>query len=132
KGRTAAEALNGAFRYGGDAGRYAAQVTNAFLGTRQGDLARLVAGAGRAFDSFASRRADLQGLIENFNTFTGALAAQSRNLTETVRLLAPTLRVARSSLVSLNRTLPPLRGYAIQFRPAVAELPALIRASKPW
>jgi phospholipid/cholesterol/gamma-HCH transport system substrate-binding protein len=36
------------------------------------------------------------------------------------------------SLVSLNRTLPPLRSYAIQLRPAVAELPGLIAAAKPW
>jgi hypothetical protein len=35
-------------------------------------------------------------------------------------------------LVSLNRTLPPLRTYAIELTPAVAELPELISASKPW
>ncbi|MFN8163091.1 MAG: MlaD family protein [Solirubrobacterales bacterium] len=132
KGKTGAEALNGAFKYGGDAGRYSAQVTNALLGTEQRDLSRLVAGAGRTFGAFASRESDLQGLIDNFNVFTGALAAQSTNLATTVRLLAPTLRVAHSSLVSLNRTLPPLRTYAIELRPAVAELPALISASKPW
>jgi virulence factor Mce-like protein len=132
KGRTGAEALNGAFKYGGDAGRYSAQVTNAFLGTQQRDLSRLVAGAGRTFAAFASREADLQGLIDNFNVFTGALAAQSTNLSTTVNLLAPTLRTARTSLVSLNRTLPPLRTYAIELTPAVAELPGLISASKPW
>ena len=75
--RPAAEALNGVFKYGGDAGRYSAQVTNAFLGTEPRDLSRLVAGAGRSFGAFASREADLQGLIDNFNIFTGALAAQS-------------------------------------------------------
>ncbi len=132
KGRTGAEALNGAFKYGGDAGRYSAQVTNAFLGTQQRDLSRLVAGAGRTFGAFASREADLQGLIDNFNVFTGALAAQSANLSTTVNLLAPTLRTARASLASLNRTLPPLRTYAIELTPAVAELPGLISASKPW
>jgi phospholipid/cholesterol/gamma-HCH transport system substrate-binding protein len=132
QGRTAAEALNDAFKYGGDAGRYSSQVTNAFLGTQQRDLRRLVAGAGRTFGAFASSEADLQGLIDNFNTFTGALAAQSANLTTTVRLLAPTLRVAESSLISLNRTLPPLRTFAIVLTPAVAELPDLIAASKPW
>ncbi len=47
QGKTGAEALNGALKYGGDAGRYSAQVTNAFLGTQQQDLSRLVAGAGR-------------------------------------------------------------------------------------
>jgi virulence factor Mce-like protein len=132
KGKTGAEAFNGALKYGGDAGRYSAQVTNAFLGTQQRDLSRLVAGAGRTFGAFASREADLQGLIDNFNVFTGALATQSTNLSTTINLLAPTLRTARASLVSLNRTLPPLRTYAIEFTPAVAELPGLISASKPW
>ncbi|MGN6816613.1 MAG: MlaD family protein, partial [Solirubrobacterales bacterium] len=132
KGKSGAEALNGAFRYGGDAGRYSSQVTNAFLGTEQRDLSRLVAGAGRAFGAFAARQRDLQGLIVNFNTFTGALADQSTNLSTTIHLLAPTLRVTHASLVSLNRTLPPLRTYAIELRPAVAELPGLISSSKPF
>jgi virulence factor Mce-like protein len=132
KGKSGAEALNGAFKYGGDAGRYSAQVTNAFLGTQQQDLSRLVAGAGRTFGALASSESDLQGLIDNFNVFTGALAAQSTNLATTIHLLAPTLRTAHASLVSLNRTLPPLRTYAIELTPAIAELPGLISASKPW
>jgi phospholipid/cholesterol/gamma-HCH transport system substrate-binding protein len=132
KGKTGAQALNGAFKYGGDAGRYGAQVTNALLGTQPGDLARLVAGSGRAFGALASNEAALQGLIDNFNIFTGALANQSANLSTTIHLLAPTLKVANASLVSLNRTLPPLRTYAIELTPAVAQLPELIAASKPW
>ena len=132
QGITGGEALGGALEYGGDAGRFGAQVTNAFLGTQQRDLARLVAGSGRTFGAFAAREADLEGLIDNFNVFTGALAAQSTNLSTTVQLLAPTLKTARASLVSLNRTLPPLRTYAIELTPAVAELPGLISASKPW
>jgi phospholipid/cholesterol/gamma-HCH transport system substrate-binding protein len=132
KGISGAEALNNVFKYGGDAGRYSAQVTNALLGTRKGDLARLVSGAGRAFGAFANRQRDLQGLIENFNVFTGALANQSVNLSTTIHLLAPTLRITKASMVSLNRTLPPLRTYAIELRPAVAQLPGLIDASKPF
>jgi phospholipid/cholesterol/gamma-HCH transport system substrate-binding protein len=132
KGKTGAEALNGAFLYGGPAGRYSAQVTNAFLGTSSGDLSRLVASAGRTFGALARHEADLQGLIVNFNTFTGALAAQSANLSTTVQRLAPTLKIGRESLISLNSSLPPLRAWAIEFRPAVAELPALISAAKPW
>ncbi|HET9161967.1 MAG TPA: MlaD family protein [Solirubrobacterales bacterium] len=132
KGETGAEGLNGALKYGGEAGRYSAQVTNAFLGTSPGDLSRLVAGAGRAFGALARRESDLQGLIVNFNTFTGALAQQSQNLSTTVQRLAPTLQIGRKSLVSLNRTLPPLRAWAIEFRPAVAELPSLISAAEPW
>jgi phospholipid/cholesterol/gamma-HCH transport system substrate-binding protein len=132
QGKSGAEALNGALKYGGPAGRYSAQVTNAFLGTQQQDLSRLVAGAGRTFGALASRESDLQGLIDNFNVFTGALATQSTSLARTIHLLAPTLSTAHTSLVALNRTLPPLRTYAIELTPAVAELPGLISASKPW
>jgi ABC-type transporter Mla subunit MlaD len=132
KGRSGAEALNDALKYGGEAGRYSSQVANALLGTQQRDLAKLVSSSGRAFGALAGRQRDLQGLIENFDIFTGALADQSTNLSATVRLLAPTLRVTHASLISLNRTLPPLRTYAIELRPAVAELPGLISASKPF
>jgi ABC-type transporter Mla subunit MlaD len=132
KGKTGAEGLNGALRYGGPAGRYSSQVTNALLGTSPGDLSRLIAGSGRTFGALARHEADLQGLIVNFDTFTGALAAQSTNLATTVQRLAPTLKIGRRSLVSLNRSLPPLRAWAIEFRPAVAELPALVAAGRPW
>ena len=107
-------------------------MTNALLGTQPQDLSRLVSSAGRTFGAFASRREDLQGLIVNFDVFTGALANQSTNLSTTIQLLAPTLKITHASLVSLNRSLPPLRTYAIELEPAVAELPGLISASKPW
>jgi phospholipid/cholesterol/gamma-HCH transport system substrate-binding protein len=132
QGKSAAQALNGAFRYGGDAGRYSAQVTNALLGTEPGDLSRIVSGAGRAFGALARNEEDLKELIVNFDVFTGALAAQSENLTTTVQRLAPTLKTFHSSLINLNRTLPPLRAWAIELTPAVAELPAWISAGEPW
>ncbi|MET0558695.1 MAG: MlaD family protein [Solirubrobacterales bacterium] len=132
RGKSGGEALNGALKYGGDAGRYAAVVTNALLGTQQHDLSRLVSGSERTFAAFVSNEAALQGLIDNFNVFTGALAAQSTNLSTSIHLLAPTLRTFHGSLVSLNRALPPLRTYAIELRPAVAEIPGLVAASKPW
>jgi len=132
RGKSAGEALNGAFQYGGNAGRYSAQVTNALLGTQPHDLSRLVAGAGRAFGALAKNEEDLKGLIVNFDVFTGALAAQSANLSTTVNRLAPTLKNFHGSLVSLNKALPPLRAWAIEMTPAVAELPAVIKAGKPW
>lgn len=132
RGKTAGEALNGALHYGGDAGRYSAQVTNALLGTEPGDLSRLVAGSGRTFAALAKNEDDLKGLITNFDVFTGALAAQSANLSTTVNRLAPTLKTFHGSLVSLNKSLPPLRAWAIEMTPAVAELPAVIKAGKPW
>jgi phospholipid/cholesterol/gamma-HCH transport system substrate-binding protein len=132
KGKSGAEGLNGAFRYGGDAGRYGAEVTNALLGTQPHDLSKAVAGTGRTFAAFARHEEDLKGLIVNFDVFTGALAAQSANLSATIHRLAPTLKTFHSSLVNLNRTLPPLRAWALEMTPAVAELPAWIQAGKPW
>jgi ABC-type transporter Mla subunit MlaD len=132
KGLSGGQALNKAFEYGGEAGKYSAQVTQALTGTQKHDLAKLVAGSGRTFAAFSADQAALQGLIDNFNVFTGALADQSENLSTTVKELAPTLRTAHSSLVSLDKSLPPLRTYAIELKPAVAELPELISSSKPW
>jgi len=132
KGKSAAEALAGAFHYGGDAGRYSAQVTNALLGTQAGDLSRVVAGAGRTFGALSRHEQDLKGLIVNFDVFSSALAAQSANLSATVHRLAPTLKTFHSSLTSLNKTLPPLRAWAIETKPALEELPAWIAAGRPW
>jgi ABC-type transporter Mla subunit MlaD len=132
QGKSGGEALNGVLKYGGNAGRYGAQVTNGFLGTEPHDLARLIAGTGRTFGAFVRHEGELQELIDNFEVFTGALADQSENLEGTIRQFAPTLKTAQTSLVNLNRTLPPLRAYAIEFEPAVAELPDLIAAAKPW
>jgi ABC-type transporter Mla subunit MlaD len=132
QGKTGAEGLAGALFYGGPAGRYSAQVSDALLGTRPRDLSRLVASTGRTFAALAHDEADLQGLITNFDIFTGALAAQSTNLAATFEEFAPALTTARTSLVNINRALPPLRAWAIELRPSVAQLPGLIAAAKPW
>jgi phospholipid/cholesterol/gamma-HCH transport system substrate-binding protein len=132
KGLSGGEALNKTFQYGGEAGKYSSQVTQALTGTQKHDLAKLVSGSARTFNAFSADQAALQGLIDNFETFTGTLANQSQNLQTTVRELAPTLKTTRKSLISLERSLPPLRTYAIELTPAVAELPGLISASKPW
>jgi phospholipid/cholesterol/gamma-HCH transport system substrate-binding protein len=132
KGLSGAQALNKTFEFGGEAGKYSSQVTQALTGTQKHDLAKLIAGSGRTFAAFSHNQAALQGLIDNFDVFTGALANQSENLESTVRELAPTLKTAHTSLVSLDKSLPPLRTYAIELRPAVAELPELISSSKPW
>src|SRR3954471_20109605 len=109
QGLTGGQALNKVFEYGGEAGKYSSQVTQALTGTEPHDLARLIAGTGRTAAAFAANQQDLQGLIDNFDTFTGALANQYDNLATTVRLLAPTLKIAHASFVSLNNSLPPLR-----------------------
>lgn len=132
RGETAGESLNDAFRYGGDAGRGTAIVNTALLGENPGDLAGFIRGFGRTFGKLADREAELSDLITNFNTFAGALAAESANLSRTLEELAPTLEEAEPSLLALNDALPAVRALAIESQPAIEELPATIAAADPW
>jgi ABC-type transporter Mla subunit MlaD len=132
QGESAAEALNDAFRYGGEAGRTAAITNEALLGTRPHDLSALIAAQRRVLGALLSREAQLKDLITNFNVTTGALAAEQQSLSETVRLLAPTLETARPALLHLNQSFPQLRAFAIEARPGIAELPDTIAAAGPW
>jgi phospholipid/cholesterol/gamma-HCH transport system substrate-binding protein len=132
RGKTAAEALNESFRYGGRAGKSTAIVTQAMRGTEPGDLNRLITGGGRVFAALASREEDLRELITNFNVTAGALADESVALSATLRELAPTIEQARPALVELNETLPPLRSFSRELRPGINELEGVIEAGTPW
>jgi ABC-type transporter Mla subunit MlaD len=132
RGETAAKAINDSFRYGGPAGRGIAITNEALLGTEPHDLSRLLAGSQRTFAALVSRESELKDLITNLNVTTGALAAESNNLAESVRRLAPTLTTSRRSLLHLSEALPPLRAFATEVRPGVAELPETIDAARPW
>lgn len=132
QGETAAEAINDSFRYGADAGRDSAIVSEALLGTEPGDLSRLIAANATVFGALVDREQQLKDLITNFNVFSGALAAESDNLAETVRLLAPTLENATPALRNTNAVFPYLRAFARDIEPGVKQLPKTIAASQPW
>jgi hypothetical protein len=84
------------------------------------------------FGSLRGHEQELQGLVTNLNTTLGAFAAESDNLSESVRLLAPTLENAEPALRHTNAMLPALRAFARDLEPGVAELPATIAVSGPW
>src|SRR5918996_3648258 len=132
QGESGAQAINDSFRYGGAAGRDSAIVNEALLGTQPHDLSKLIAANRRVFGALLSREEQLKDLITNFNTTTGALAAESENLSATVRELAPTLEQGEPSLRHLSESLPPLRTFARALEPSIAELPGTIDASGPW
>jgi len=132
QGLSGGEALNLAYRYGETAARGTAVVSEATLGTQPNDLGNLLRGLSRVTGAVNERGDDLQGFVTNFETFTGALAAESDNLGLTIQRLGPTLVVARSALTSLNASLPALRGFAIATTPALNELPRTIRVTKPF
>jgi len=132
QGLTAAEAINKSFVYGATAARDSAIVNEALQGTAPHDLSNLIAAQARIFGSLTSHESQLQGLVTNFNTVTGALAAESDNLQRTIKLLGPTLQIAEPALRHTNATLPFLRTFALDLTPGIRELPATIAASQPW
>jgi phospholipid/cholesterol/gamma-HCH transport system substrate-binding protein len=132
QGLTAAQAINKSFTYGQTAARDSAIVNQALQGTSPHDLSNLIAGQARVFTALRGHESQLQGLISNFNTVTGALASESQNLERTIRLLAPTLQIAEPSLRHTNSTLPFLRANALALAKGIPELPATIAASQPW
>jgi ABC-type transporter Mla subunit MlaD len=132
RGLTGAEGINQTFRYGGEAGRTSAIVNEAFLGDHPHDLSNLIRGQRDLFAQLASTDGSLSDLITNFNTTAGALAAESANLSASVRELAPTVEQARPSLVHLNEALPPFRALARASLPGIRELPATVKAGSPW
>ena len=132
QGQTGAEALQQALRYGGPAGRDTSIVNEALIGNGPHDLSQLIAALQAVFGKLEPHEESLKGLITNFNVTTGALAAESNNLEETIAELPPTLETARPSLADLSRALPSVRALAITLRPSIAELPATIDAAEPW
>jgi phospholipid/cholesterol/gamma-HCH transport system substrate-binding protein len=132
QGLTAAEAINESFTYGQTAARDSAIVNEALQGTSPHDLSELIAGQARIFGALRGHESQLQGLITNFNTVTGALADESANLQRTIAQLAPTLAIAEPSLRNTNASLPFLRTFSRELARGVPELPATIAASQPW
>src|SRR5215213_9298206 len=132
QGETAAKAINDSFLYGGDAGKYSAIANTALLGTQQHDLSRLVRAQSQLSGELKDTGRNLPDLISNFNTTAGAFASESADLSETVRLLAPTLEEATPALRATDKALPDLRRLAIESTPGFEELPATIEAGTPW
>ena len=132
QGKTGAEALNEAFKYGGPAARDTAIANQALLGTEQHDLSQLIGSGNRVFAALLRRETQLQDLVTNLNTTAGAFAAESQNLGLSIKRLGPTVQLAKPALLHLNETFPQLRAFARDIRPGVAETPATIAAADPW
>jgi phospholipid/cholesterol/gamma-HCH transport system substrate-binding protein len=132
RGKSAAQALNLSLNDAGDAFKNGAEVSTALLGTQPQDLSKLVQGLAKVTTALSTNEEQLKDLITNFNRFFAIFASEESNLSRTVRLLAPTLEHAHSSLRSLNAALPQLAGFARDIVPGVQETPATITATRPW
>lgn len=132
RGLSGAQALNKSSVDGGPALHNGALVSDALRGAQPGDVRRTIASVARLSRTLESREAQLQDLIVNFNLTASAFANQSGALSQTIRLLGPTLATARDALLSLDAALPSTRAFAKEILPGVRETAATVDASFPW
>ena len=132
RGETAGKSLNDSLQYAPGALRGGAIVNQALLGSDAHDLSKLVAGGQRVFAALSSHEGSLKDLVTNFNITMRALADESANLRQTVRLLPRVLEAANPTLDSLNAAFPPTRAWALEMIPGVRETPATLEAGFPW
>jgi phospholipid/cholesterol/gamma-HCH transport system substrate-binding protein len=132
RGESAAESLNDSIRYGREALRGTAEVTDAFTGSQPHDLSRLIDGLHRTTEGLSRDEGRLQGLVTNLNTTMAATASQARNLRLSIRRLGPTLQAANGALDSLNAAFPNTRAFAREILPGVRQTAPTIDAAFPW
>lgn len=132
QGLTGAQALARAAGPGGHALRDATIINDALRGERRGDLTRTfrnIAGLSRTLER---RERQLQDLIVDFNLTAAAFANQSGALSQSVRLLGPTLVTARAALRAVDDALPSVRAFSREIVPGLRETPATVQAAFPW
>ena len=121
-----AAGFNEAIRYWEEAYRDSAQVSEAYLGTEEHDLSRLLKNQGKVFGALARNEDALKGFVTNLNRTMAAFAVQEDNLKATIPQLRDVLKVGRPALQSLNSALPSLRAFAREALPGTrAASPAL-------
>src|SRR6202034_4930271 len=108
----AAQALKQLYIDSPEALKNGAIVTQALGGVEEHDISKLIAGTEKFSSQLDVHEQQLGELIGNFNTFLGALAAQSPSLSSAVAELPATLRNARRGFAGLAAAAPPLRTFA--------------------
>ena len=113
-----ARGFNMAVKYWEEAYRNTAMSTRATLGTKPGDLGRVLKGQGEVFGALARDEESLKLLVTSLNRLAGAFAREESNLQATIPALRDVLRVGRPALASLNEAFPSLRAFAREALPA--------------
>jgi phospholipid/cholesterol/gamma-HCH transport system substrate-binding protein len=132
RGLNAAQALKKTY-YDSPAGlKSSAIVTQAFAGVEQHDLSNLIAGTEKLSAALNVHEQQLGEWVGNFNTFLGALAAQSTSLSSAVALLPGTLHNATSAFTNFNAASPAIRKFSLDLIPGVEQIPATNIAAYPW
>jgi len=126
-----AEGLRKLFRAAPASYRYGAEVSEAQLGTEQGDLSGMIRGLGKVLGGLSRNEQALRDLVTNFRTVTGSFAAEDRALGRIVELLPGFLAQGPPTFQRLNGALPSLRAFAREALPGIRRSPAALRAQIP-
>ncbi len=126
-----AAGLNEVYRTSPGAFKNTSLVNEAFLGTEPHDLSNLVRNLDSTVRALDANKSQLQGLITNFRTVTGSLAAQDVALARAVSLVPSTLDAAHPAFAALNASFPAVRAFAREALPGVRTTPAALDASIP-
>jgi phospholipid/cholesterol/gamma-HCH transport system substrate-binding protein len=110
--------FNMAVKYWEEAYRNTAMSTRATLGTKPGDLQRVLSGQGKVFGALSRDEEALKTLISSLNRLAAAFAREDDNLQATIPALRDVLRVGRPALASINDAFPTLRAFAREALPA--------------
>jgi phospholipid/cholesterol/gamma-HCH transport system substrate-binding protein len=131
-GFTAAQALNQTYHRSPPALRGAAVINQGLAGTEPHDLSKLIASIGKVTSALNVHDQQLGELIENFNTFFAAFAAQRTELQTTVAELPRNLSNINRGLAELDATFAPTRTFAREILPGVRAVPSTVTAALPW
>jgi phospholipid/cholesterol/gamma-HCH transport system substrate-binding protein len=97
----------------------------------EGALTDFIVSSSRTVSAVADKRDDLSALVGNANATTGAIAAESRALSEALGLLPTTLRRGNSTFVNLRSTLDDLDPLVRESKPATEDLAPFLRELRP-
>jgi phospholipid/cholesterol/gamma-HCH transport system substrate-binding protein len=126
-----ARGFNRSIRYWEGAYKNTSLANIAFLGTRPGDLGRVLRGQQQLAEALARDPEALKGLVTNFNRTAAAFAREDVALARTIPALRGVLATGRPALDSLNAALPSLRAFSIEALPGVRSSGPAIDASLP-
>jgi ABC-type transporter Mla subunit MlaD len=96
------------------------------------DVQRGLRGTRRTLAAFGRNRSALQGLVTGARAVFGAMARQDAALEQSLPALEDLLRTGEPALAAVDRSLPPLRAFAIEARPGVERLAPALDASLPF
>jgi phospholipid/cholesterol/gamma-HCH transport system substrate-binding protein len=127
-----ARGFNQAIRHWEEAWRTTSQVNDAYLGTQQHDLSRLLDGQARVYGALASNEGALKGLVTDLADTLGGFARQEDNLRAAIPELRDVLREGRPALASLDSALPEIRAFARDALPGARSSKATLDAQLPF